>query len=504
MSFRKQQKSKVNKENNNHKSENLDSPMICSAEIREDYELFEQIDENSLRYKSPNNFEMTIPVELYDEIPFYLHPIPTSCNSIPYYYRNKSSLKIKYLQDIVVRINCKEDQEIEIEMVANWLTPQQKDELTNEIQEEYKNNDYSTLFYVVYTTLKLIHIDELDVSNYTEDTREILFERECSIILHNHEEKQKEYFSHEFIMCPICYADIPPNEMFINSLCGHEICCYDCLNGQLKVHVNSGKTLKCLEEGCDQIVDINAIKDVCDEEIARKYENQLVIISVKNDNHEFIHCPFCGVHSFKIKNKYLQKPTPIKCPKCERTFCSKCLLNNHNGECVDSFTEEDYHSENYLNSLKNELRMISLKRCPRCKCRTDKYKGCNHMHCNCGAYWCYQCEKEIDEGYSHYGEGKPCESHVKVEIEIDFSLLEEIWEREDCFPYYCTFCEKLFRVEENDLCIICPECKRRKCRHCGTGGVNKFHVEKVLEMKRFEWMKVPEDYVNWKTEDTTL
>ena len=83
-------------------------------------------------------------------------------------------------------------------------------------------------------------------------------------------------------------------------------------------------------------------------------------------------------------------------------------------------------------------------------------------------------------------------------IEADFTYLNELWEREDGFPYYCTFCEKLFFVEENDLCIICCHCQRRICRHCGRHNVSKEHVNEVLSMKRFECMKVPRDYTTWK------
>ena len=61
--------------------------------------------------------------------------------------------------------------------------------------------------------------------------------------------------------------------------------------------------------------------------------------------------------------------------------------------------------------MKNKV----IKECPRCKIKTQKNEGCNHMTCTeCKYQWCWLCEGEY-----HYG-------HLAEENAKDYDLLMQI------------------------------------------------------------------------------
>jgi hypothetical protein len=45
-----------------------------------------------------------------------------------------------------------------------------------------------------------------------------------------------------------------------------------------------------------------------------------------------------------------------------------------------------------------------VKKCPTCRVLTQKTYGCDHMHCPCGAHWCWACgegDSGAREVYDH-------------------------------------------------------------------------------------------------------
>lgn len=49
----------------------------------------------------------------------------------------------------------------------------------------------------------------------------------------------------------------------------------------------------------------------------------------------------------------------------------------------------------------NSIAPPPAMQCPSCGHATIKDGGCNHIHCICGAHWCYQCGEQSDDIYEH-------------------------------------------------------------------------------------------------------
>ena len=59
-----------------------------------------------------------------------------------------------------------------------------------------------------------------------------------------------------------------------------------------------------------------------------------------------------------------------------------------------------------LEQLKLLMRQKNYKQCPFCGNAIEKTEGCNHMKCNCGKQFCYNC----GTGYKNDGKGsKKCD-----------------------------------------------------------------------------------------------
>lgn len=56
----------------------------------------------------------------------------------------------------------------------------------------------------------------------------------------------------------------------------------------------------------------------------------------------------------------------------------------------------------------NLIKRIGAKQCPKCRMFAEKISGCNKVHCECGASFCFRCGKDISKvGYDHF-EGEEC------------------------------------------------------------------------------------------------
>ncbi|KAF1353882.1 hypothetical protein BDV97DRAFT_347614 [Delphinella strobiligena] len=80
------------------------------------------------------------------------------------------------------------------------------------------------------------------------------------------------------------------------------------------------------------------------------------------------------------------------CPRCFTAICSECKQIAHPLKPCDT-TFQDHEAA--------MLATFGYKRCPKCGHGVKKMYGCRHMQCQCGAHWCYYCQKPIDECDAH-------------------------------------------------------------------------------------------------------
>ncbi|EME89657.1 uncharacterized protein MYCFIDRAFT_78554 [Pseudocercospora fijiensis CIRAD86] len=76
------------------------------------------------------------------------------------------------------------------------------------------------------------------------------------------------------------------------------------------------------------------------------------------------------------------------CPTCLIAICVKCRQKAHPDTDCDT-TELD-HEETLL-------AQYGYKRCPRCREGIKRMLGCAHVQCRCGAHFCWNCAKSIDD-----------------------------------------------------------------------------------------------------------
>ncbi|CAI2360877.1 unnamed protein product [Moneuplotes crassus] len=186
--------------------------------------------------------------------------------------------------------------------------------------------------------------------------------------------------------CNICYSDYPQSQQF-SLRCGHQFC-KPCLSNMLQVNITEGRiaNINCAYYGCELLYtesDIRAI--IQDQEVIEKYlkfkENYEVNLDASR---QWCPEPNCDL--------WVQGSISDRKVTCDNghTFCFVCQAPWHSGSCKDQLEHQllDYISEN------------KVAKCPKCKIRTEKNFGCNHMTCICGHQWCWICKREYT--HDHY------------------------------------------------------------------------------------------------------
>tara|TARA_A100001015_G_C14968081_1_gene703895 strand:+ start:502 stop:900 length:399 start_codon:yes stop_codon:yes gene_type:complete len=95
-------------------------------------------------------------------------------------------------------------------------------------------------------------------------------------------------------------------------------------------------------------------------------------------------------------------------PKIEKFVCESCV--------------EDKMKHTLLNASKDAMKLLpNTGTCPKCKNLVVKTSGCDHIHCTCGAHWCFRCEKQFHDAedcYEHmescYGDDEKKKDNKKV------------------------------------------------------------------------------------------
>ncbi|KAI9838015.1 MAG: hypothetical protein M1819_006169 [Sarea resinae] len=80
----------------------------------------------------------------------------------------------------------------------------------------------------------------------------------------------------------------------------------------------------------------------------------------------------------------------FSCPQCLTSLCGNChqVAHPQSTRCPRSDVPL---------GLSRLLEHWKYKRCPKCRTAVKLMWGCSHIHCRCGAQWCYSCSLPIDE-----------------------------------------------------------------------------------------------------------
>ncbi|EFN60118.1 hypothetical protein CHLNCDRAFT_17822, partial [Chlorella variabilis] len=95
--------------------------------------------------------------------------------------------------------------------------------------------------------------------------------------------------------------------------------------------------------------------------------------------------------------------TAMECPYCTEQLCANCGVAWHQGmTCQQYQVGRDAAGQRDDQAVLDLAEQEGLRRCPGCGQMVERTQGCSHMHCRCGAVFCYSCGKSKKRGSGHY------------------------------------------------------------------------------------------------------
>lgn len=102
--------------------------------------------------------------------------------------------------------------------------------------------------------------------------------------------------------------------------------------------------------------------------------------------------------SFVVTQVYRPSKNSVKytCDQCVKEYCIACQVEYHEGiSCAEHRKLMNEKRDQQL--LKDNIGLLSIKKCPKCSVLIDRYAGCNAIKCTqCGIAFCWLCAA-IDE-----------------------------------------------------------------------------------------------------------
>ncbi|KAK7252499.1 hypothetical protein RIF29_36479 [Crotalaria pallida] len=320
-------------------------------------------------------------------------------------------------------------------------------------------------------------------------------------------QKHHENFLKELHQCQICFSEYAGTE-FLRLPCKHFFC-LKCLQTFTQMHVKEGtiNNLQCPEAKCTVMIPPGLLKHLLDDNEYERWESMMLEKTLASMS-DVVYCSRCETPCIEDEDQHAQ------CSKCFFSFCTLCRERRHVGTaCMTldmklQILQDRQNSSHLKEDQKRRERerineMLSVKEihrdsklCPSCEMAISRTEGCNKMKCgNCGQYFCYRCNKAIDESdpYGHFRDGS-CELFPQEMIEgwqerinprqVVGQLQAELFPRNgrpcpNCRQFnakignnnhmFCWACQSHY-------CYLCNEIVRRGTKHYGPKGC-KQHSE---------------------------
>lgn len=197
--------------------------------------------------------------------------------------------------------------------------------------------------------------------------------------------------------CSICFC---PPEQTVRTSCGHIYCagCYEhTVLSNAKSPSQNG--IKCFGDSgkCGKPITLQEL----DSNLGYKGVDKLIersLSSYLQANTATYHCcPTPGCEQlYKVTPMAADnKGTIQRCVGCLEILCTSCHMPHDDNVTCDK-------AEDHVNA--ELMKGLNIKPCPKCKTPVDRYEGCNHLECKCGAHVCWHCMAVFDnsgECYKH-------------------------------------------------------------------------------------------------------
>lgn len=214
--------------------------------------------------------------------------------------------------------------------------------------------------------------------------------------------------------CSICMDDftayrVPKNPPVFACGAEHPFC-DSCMGTYLETKINDGVVLRirCPESGCGKEATLARLLEC--ELLSDKAKERLSRFSELQSNSDARQCSKCNTINYPKRGLFGAK-ADMTCTTCAHSFCfhhdnahpgTKCSVYSK------AFKKSEAESEGY--------KAKKSKKCPSCKCYTEKDQGCNRMSCSrCSQAWCWSCGgKMTDNHYAPWNVfmGCPMSQHV--------------------------------------------------------------------------------------------
>ncbi|KAI4255539.1 MAG: hypothetical protein LQ352_002527 [Teloschistes flavicans] len=219
--------------------------------------------------------------------------------------------------------------------------------------------------------------------------------------------EEKELRDYQQVMeCGCCFDDVAINKItFCDAEEPHSFC-FSCATQNAAVQIGMSKhTLSCMDgSGCKATFSRMERKRFLDAKTIGKLDRLQQQTDLREANLANLEsCPFCD---FAAICPPIEADREFRCsnPECEKVSCRKCRLITHIPLTCEESKKENGISERHL--IEEARTMALLKKCPKCNASVIKEYGCNRLKCDCGAYICDSCGKDITgENYTHFSEG---------------------------------------------------------------------------------------------------
>jgi len=201
----------------------------------------------------------------------------------------------------------------------------------------------------------------------------------------------------ETFYCKICMENCQKREQYgltgCYGSCAHYFC-KACLAFHLTQKINEGQIrVMCplhADAHCGNFANAEDIQSLCTQKIIQKF----IRFSKMNADQNVRECPFC--ENFQHGDSFSPNVT---CERCNKDFCFFHANAHPSTQSCSDYLRSTKKDEK---ACAEEMRKFS-KKCPTCKMPTQKFGGCNHMTCKCGAQWCWLCGKVLGNSVTeHY------------------------------------------------------------------------------------------------------
>ncbi|CAL2033766.1 unnamed protein product [Caenorhabditis brenneri] len=193
--------------------------------------------------------------------------------------------------------------------------------------------------------------------------------------------------------CPTCGTALDEMEHvdFYRLQCGHTTC-RQCLNSKVRSISAEKFRVECDLEKCGKFITPSDILNVILDSPRAPDSSKLrpLILQAKATLSNAMPCTSSDCNGILVKS-----PGDLldykSCKACSRLYCRECLMEPHDGHSCEDYGRIRATPDASVQEYMNKLGEGRVKKCPKCWKFVEKDFGCGHIHCHCGAHFCWLC-----------------------------------------------------------------------------------------------------------------